>query len=90
MKYEKYLPIGTIVLLSGGKKRLMITGFCCTDEKNKEKIYDYCGVLYPEGYIKFDQILLFDHEKIEKIYYLGLNDAENKSFQNELKKYMAK
>ena len=25
---KKYLPIGTVVLLKGGQKRLMITGFC--------------------------------------------------------------
>ena len=28
MNYEKYLPVGTVVLLKGGKKRAMVTGFC--------------------------------------------------------------
>jgi len=29
-KYGKFLPIGTVIMLKNGKKRLMITGFCPT------------------------------------------------------------
>lgn len=85
MKYEKYLPIGTVVILKGGKKRIMITGFCCTANKKR---YDYCGLIYPEGYIRSELQFLFDHEQIEKIYYLGLNDIENKEFHNRLKEQL--
>ena len=46
---KKYLPIGTVVLLKGGQKRLMITGFCSIPKEDKTKIYDYTGCLYPEG-----------------------------------------
>ena len=28
---EKYLPIGTVVMLKGGTKRVMISGFCAID-----------------------------------------------------------
>lgn len=91
MKLEKYLPIGTIVMLKGGIKRLMITGFLCMDETQKDKLYDYCGLIYPEGYVEKNQLLLFDHSQIEHIYYLGLNnDDENKKFQKELKEYIEK
>ncbi len=83
MKVEKYLPIGTVVMLKNGSKRVMITGFCCANEK-AEKIYDYCGCLYPEGYISSDKSLLFDHEQIEKVYYLGLSDQEDKEFKEKL------
>ncbi len=88
MNLEKYLPIGTVVILKGGTKRIMITGFCCMDEKHPEKMYDYCGLLYPEGYVLKNQMLLFDHDKIEKIFYLGLNDDENKKFHANLKEYL--
>lgn len=88
MNLNKYLPIGTVVMLKNGKKRVMITGFCCADEEKKDKVYDYCGLLYPEGYVYKNQMFLFDHNQIEKIYYLGLNDEENKKFQSELKKYL--
>ena len=31
---DKYLPIGTVVLLKGGTKSVMITGFCAVEGKN--------------------------------------------------------
>ena len=31
---EKYLPIGTVVLLKGATKRLMITGYCSLVDTN--------------------------------------------------------
>ena len=82
---EKYLPIGTICLLKGAKKRVMITGFCTIADDNKEEIYDYNGCMYPEGVVTAEKTLLFNHDQIEKIYYMGYNDEENKEFQNNLK-----
>ena len=90
MGLKKYLPIGTVVMLKGGKKRIMITGFCCVNEEKDNNIYDYCGLLYPEGYVYKNQMFLFDHDQIEKIYYLGLNDEENKKFQKDLEEYLNK
>lgn len=85
-KYKKFLPIGTVVLLKGGTKRIMIMGFCPVAENDQTKIYDYSAVLYPEGYLRPDQICLFNHEQIEKIYCLGLSDDEEKKFKEELNK----
>lgn len=85
-KYSKYLPLGTVVLLKGGKKRLMIMGFCSMADNDRKKVYDYSGVLYPEGYLNPNQVCLFDHNQIDKIYCLGLSDAEEKHFKVELNK----
>ena len=82
--YGRFLPIGTVVLLKGGKKRLMITGFCSFDEGKKDRAYDYTGCLYPEGIISSKQMALFDHSQIEKIYHLGLSDQEEKEFKAKL------
>lgn len=82
--FGRFLPIGTVVLLKGGKKRLMITGFCSYDEAAKNKAYDYTGCLYPEGIISSKQMALFNHSQIEKIYYLGLRDEEEKEFKHNL------
>lgn len=84
MNYEKYLPIGTVVMLKNGKKRAMITGFCSISGDDKTKVFDYSGCLYPEGFISSNQTLLFNHEQIEKIYYLGLIDEEEKQFKQKL------
>ena len=86
---EKYLPIGSVVILKGATKRLMISGFCAIDNSNTNKIWDYSGCIYPEGFINSNQICLFDHEQIEKIYHIGLlNDAEEKEFKTNLKEFM--
>lgn len=82
--YGRFLPIGTVVLLKGGKKRLMITGFCSFDEEKKDRAYDYTGCLYPEGIISSKQMALFDHSQIDKIYHLGLSDQEEKEFKVKL------
>lgn len=85
---EKYLPLGTVVTLKEGTKKLMITGFCAITESNKEKIWDYSGCLYPEGNLSSNQTCLFDHNQIEKICYLGFINEEEKEFKNKLKEYM--
>lgn len=85
---EKYLPIGSVVMLKGGTKRVMITGFCTVPNEDKEKVYDYSGCLYPEGVISTEQVLLFNHSDIEKIYYLGYIDDEEKKFKERLLKVL--
>ncbi len=86
---EKYLPIGTVVLLKGGKKRAMITGFCSIAQENQEKIYDYSGCVYPEGYLSSNQVCLFDHDQIDKIFFLGFEDDEERVFKDKLNKIVA-
>lgn len=87
---EKFLPIGSVVMLKGGKKRVMVTGFCSVDEKDKEKVYDYAGCLYPEGMITSNQTLLFNHEQIEEVFHLGLSDDEEKQFKEKLNTVLKK
>ncbi len=83
---EKYLPIGTVVLLKGAEKRVMITGFCAAELKESEeaKIWDYSGCIYPEGFLNSEQICLFDHSQIVRIDHMGLIDDEEKTFKTEL------
>ena len=87
---EKYLPVGTVVLLKGGKKRIMITGFCASSNDEKEKIYDYSGCLFPEGIVSSNQTFLFDHNQIDKVYHMGLEDDEEKEFKVGLKQLIEK
>ncbi|MEE3342691.1 MAG: DUF4176 domain-containing protein [Bacilli bacterium] len=86
MKVEKFLPIGTIVLLNGATKKIMITGFYVVNDSNKA--YDYCGCLYPEGYLSSDKCLMFNHDQIYKIIYLGYSDDEDKKYRDEIKRFV--
>ena len=81
---EKYLPVGTVVLLENGTKRVMINGFCTMDANKPDKIYDYSGVLFPEGSLSSDQTLLFDHSQIVRVDHMGLDDQEEKEFKVKL------
>lgn len=80
---NSYLPIGSIVNLKGGTKKIMITGFCCFSDN---KMYDYTGCLYPEGYISLKKMLVFNSDQIEKIHYIGPSNDEEKHFKQELNK----
>ena len=86
MKKDKYLPIGTVVLLKGGKKRVMIVGFFATCKEIKDKVFDYIGCLYPEGIFDSNKNLLFNQEQIDKIYSLGYVDEEWIKLEDKFKK----
>lgn len=81
---EKFLPVGTVVLLKGGKKRVMIIGFCAMAKEKEGKIFDYCGCIYPEGLMASNQTCMFDHSQIEKVFYKGLVDEEETEFKGKL------
>ena len=87
---EKYLPIGTVVMLKGGTKRVMITGFCSMANDNKSVMYDYSGCLYPEGFLSSNETALFNHNQIAQIYHMGLVDDEEKKFKETLNGLVAK
>lgn len=86
--YQKYLPIGTVVNLKNGKKRLMITGFCVTSGGANEELYDYCGCVFPEGVISAQKTFLFNHSQIENIYHMGLSDEDEKKFKSKLNSFL--
>lgn len=81
---EKYLPLGTVVLLKNAKKRLVIIGYAGVSPETGKKVFDYMGCLYPEGMLSSDKNLLFDHEQIDKIIFEGYTDEEDKAFKNKL------
>lgn len=86
---EKFLPIGTVVMLKGGTKRVMIAGFCPVVNGEKSIMCDYSGCMFPQGFLDSKKILLFNHSQIEKIYHLGLsNDEEEKKFKKRLKEFI--
>lgn len=86
---EKFLPVGSVVLLKGGKKRVMVIGFCAMSKENEGKIFDYSGCLYPEGLIASNQTCLFNHDQIEKVFFKGFVDNEETEFKNKLNSVIA-
>lgn len=81
---ERFLPVGSVVMLKGGKKRVMVIGFCAMAQEKEGKIFDYSGCIYPEGLMASNQTCMFDHSQIEKVYFKGLVDEEETEFKTKL------
>ncbi len=77
---KNLLPIGSIILLDGASKKLMITGFHVIDTINKKE-YDYCGCLYPEGFM--EKIAVFNHSQIKEVLFKGMMDREYFEFKDK-------
>lgn len=78
---NKLLPIGTVVLLRGGIKKIMITGY---HSKNIEgKVYDYNGCIFPEGYVE-NTFCLFNQDQIEEILFRGLRNEEYEEYIEQI------
>ena len=74
--WKGLLPLGSIVLLEGGNRRLMVTGQCVSKEEDESAVYDYSGVLYPEGFLDPDSMFMFNGENIERVYHVGYIDEK--------------
>ena len=81
---EKYLPLGTVVMLKGASKRIMITGFASMSPETGEKVFDYSGCTYPEGFMNYNEVCVFDHEQIDKVFAKGYSDEEAEEFHKLL------
>lgn len=79
------LPIGTIVTLKSQLRKVVIVG---TKIKKIEdnQIYDYASVIYPEGYTNKNELIFFQKEEIEKLYFLGYQNAKFESYQKQNRK----
>ncbi len=77
---DELLPLGSIVTLKGGTKKIMICGRI-QEEIKSHKQYDYTACYYPEGILDPHELFLFQHEDIERVYYVGMQDDEEFAFR---------
>lgn len=77
------LPIGSVVLVGNSKKKVMIVGVCQKGGSTEQKLWDYAGVIFPEGYLDSQKMFLFNNEQITQIYALGYQDAEQMAFKEK-------
>lgn len=78
--YKDLLPIGSVVLLKGGEKRVMICGRIITCGE-KDDIFDYSACYYPEGIVGSDKMVFFNRGDIERVFFIGFQDSEALAFQ---------
>lgn len=91
---ERFLPIGTVVMLNGGTKEVMITSYCIFPtnaeykdgeiKKAERKMYEYGGCTYPEGMINSNLICAFNHDQIAEVLYMGYETDKQKELSKVL------
>jgi hypothetical protein len=85
---DDLLPIGSVVLLRGGMKKVMICGRLQRQESTN-KVWDYSACLYPEGIIDPQNLYLFNNDSIDRLYFIGMQDAEELEFRRILLEHMS-
>ncbi len=96
---NKFLPIGTVVLLKGGKRELMINSYCIMPsgdvyDKNGKvdvsgQMFDYGACFYPEGMVTSDQMFAFNHEQIARICHMGYKTPQQEEISKMLNNGLA-
>jgi len=90
MRIDGLLPVGSVVLLKNSTKRVMIIGVCqAARTEAGQVVYDYSGCLYPEGYLGADKNFLFNHDQIDKLYFIGYQDDEQLNFKEKADKLLS-
>lgn len=90
IKVREFLPIGTVVSLKKGTKKLMIFGIVQSIQEKTDQEYDYIGVPYPEGNMGQDYQYLFNHDDVEQVYFRGFEDVERQEFIYNLSEFYKK
>lgn len=84
----EYVPLGSVVYLKGGIKKLLVVARAINASNNgKQYFFDYGGVLYPEG-ITGDQMAYFNHDDISSIFFRGCDDGENKGMTEAINRFV--
>ncbi|MED0978473.1 DUF4176 domain-containing protein [Bacillus paramycoides] len=81
---SQLLPIGSIVILKEGTKKLMIFRRKQQVETDEVRKFDYMGCPYPEGYLNPDFTYLFNHDDIQEVVSTGYEDQEERTFQENV------
>ena len=91
MQNNRYLPIGTVCTLKGINSQIMIIGYYSITYNGTIKIYDYSGVVYPEGILMKNRNVSFNHADISNVDFLGYRnekyDLLNKKMLSNREKY---
>ncbi len=85
---NKLLPLGSVVLLKGGEKKLFIGGYGISNED--KKVFDYIGYPYPEGFMTPKVNFLFDNDSIDKVLFNGYKDEEFDEVEKNIIEYINK
>ena len=76
------LPLGSVVVLNDSTKKVMITGYVCQGDDD-EKVYDYCGCIFPEAIME-NYYCLFNDSQIACIFFEGLRNEDSDKYLGKI------
>lgn len=89
MEKIDYIPLGSVVYLKGGIKKLLVVARAIhVANDGRQYFFDYGGVLYPEG-ITGDQMAYFNHGDISSVFFRGCDDEENKGMTEAINQFVS-
>ena len=77
--YKNLMPIGSVVRLVGGEKRVMICGRVVSNAEDN-KIYDYVACIFPQGVMGND-MYFFNRDTVEEVFFIGFQDPEELEYR---------
>ena len=80
---DEFLPIGSVVLLEGGNKRIMICGRIQA-QAGSDIIYDFAACYYPEGIVDPKSMFFFNRDAIETVYFRGYEDQDELDYRHDV------
>ena len=88
MEEKKLLPLGSIVYLNDGNKKLLIVSRgLIVKNGNGYVFFDYGGVPYPEGLID-DKMAYFQRDGISKVIFEGFSDLDDEATLKKINSYI--
>lgn len=88
MEKKNYLPLGSVVYLENGTKKLIIVSRALVMKNGDGYLFfDYGGVPYPEGLMD-DKIAYFQHESISRIVFEGYRDLDEEATVEKINLYV--
>lgn len=79
MGNSKILPLGSIVYLKKGNKKVMIIARGLVSKNGDNLVFfDYGGVPYPEGMVD-DKMAYFQADSINKVIFEGFSDYDDEA-----------
>jgi hypothetical protein len=86
-----FLPLGSVVVLRGNEKKMLIVGRALVFDKDDgtKEYYDYTFVPYPEGLIR-DVVIYSNHDCIERVEFEGYRDDDDAKIIETLQEVLPK
>lgn len=81
--YQNLLPLGSVVRLIGAERNVIIVGRVVANSAD-EKVYEYVSVPTPTGLNDEEDMIFFNTDAIEEVFFIGCKNELEIRFREEV------